>query len=161
MASLGRQAGGVARGLSGAARRIARPGRFTCRAPSSRQDGSVRYLGHRRRCAALDESGEAAARSEEHSESWPLRGWHLMEDLNAKQECASAFDAHHPPSKEIIEQCVHCGFCLPVCPTYVLWGQEMDSPRGRIYLMKIASEGAAEMNSTWVSHFDSCLGCMA
>lgn len=78
-----------------------------------------------------------------------------------KQECESAFDAHHPPSNAIIEKCVHCGFCLPVCPTYVLWGQEMDSPRGRIYLMKLASEGAAEMNSTWVSHFDSCLGCMA
>src|SRR5437660_12686920 len=84
-----------------------------------------------------------------------------MKELTIKQECASAFDAHHPPSNEIIEKCVHCGFCLPVCPTYVLWGQEMDSPRGRIYLMKMASEGAAEMNSTWVSHFDSCLGCMA
>ena len=84
-----------------------------------------------------------------------------MEGLTKKQECANAFDAHHPPSKAIIEQCVHCGFCLPVCPTYVLWGQEMDSPRGRIYLMKLASEGAAEMNATWVSHFDSCLGCMA
>jgi glycolate oxidase iron-sulfur subunit len=84
-----------------------------------------------------------------------------MESLTKKQECASAFDGHHAPSKAIIEQCVHCGFCLPVCPTYVLWGQEMDSPRGRIYLMKMASEGAAEMNATWVSHFDSCLGCMA
>jgi glycolate oxidase iron-sulfur subunit len=84
-----------------------------------------------------------------------------MEDLAAKGECASAFDAHHPPSNEIIEKCVHCGFCLPVCPTYVLWGQEMDSPRGRIYLMKMASEGVVEINSTWVSHFDSCLGCMA
>ena len=73
----------------------------------------------------------------------------------------SSFDAHHPPSNEIIEKCVHCGFCLPVCPTYVLWGQEMDSPRGRIYLMKLASEGATEMTSNWVSHFDSCLGCMA
>jgi glycolate oxidase iron-sulfur subunit len=84
-----------------------------------------------------------------------------MAELTAKQECASAFDAHHAPSNAIIEKCVHCGFCLPVCPTYVLWGQEMDSPRGRIYLMKIASEGAAEMNANWVSHFDSCLGCMA
>jgi glycolate oxidase iron-sulfur subunit len=84
-----------------------------------------------------------------------------MEDFTAKQERASAFDVHHPPSNELIEKCVHCGFCLPVCPTYVLWGQEMDSPRGRIYLMKLASEGAAEMNSNWVSHFDSCLGCMA
>jgi glycolate oxidase iron-sulfur subunit len=73
----------------------------------------------------------------------------------------SAFDAHHPPSKQIIENCVHCGFCLPVCPTYVLWNEEMDSPRGRIYLMKLASEGNAPMNPQWVSHFDSCLGCMA
>jgi len=71
------------------------------------------------------------------------------------------FDAYHPPSKEIIENCVHCGFCLPVCPTYVLWNEEMDSPRGRIYLMKLASEGNATMNPQWVSHFDSCLGCMA
>jgi glycolate oxidase iron-sulfur subunit len=84
-----------------------------------------------------------------------------MEELTPKQECAGAFDAHHPPSNEIIDKCVHCGFCLPVCPTYVLWGQEMDSPRGRIYLMKMASEGATEMNATWVSHFDTCLGCMA
>jgi glycolate oxidase iron-sulfur subunit len=81
-----------------------------------------------------------------------------LPDANA---LASAFDAHHPPSKQIIENCVHCGFCLPVCPTYVLWNEEMDSPRGRIYLMKLASEGHASMNPQWVSHFDSCLGCMA
>jgi glycolate oxidase iron-sulfur subunit len=74
---------------------------------------------------------------------------------------ASAFDQHHPPSNEIIEKCVHCGFCLPVCPTYILWGQEMDSPRGRIYLMKLAAEGGTDMNANWVGHFDSCLGCMA
>jgi glycolate oxidase iron-sulfur subunit len=72
-----------------------------------------------------------------------------------------AFDAHHPPSREIIDQCVHCGFCLPVCPTYVLWNEEMDSPRGRIYLMKLAADGKSDMNPQWVSHFDSCLGCMA
>ena len=73
----------------------------------------------------------------------------------------SAFDAHHPPSLELMEKCVHCGFCLPACPTYTLWGQEMDSPRGRIYLMKLALEGKVEMNESWVSHFDSCLGCVA
>jgi glycolate oxidase iron-sulfur subunit len=72
-----------------------------------------------------------------------------------------AFNAHHPPSREIIDQCVHCGFCLPVCPTYVLWNEEMDSPRGRIYLMKLAADGKSDMNPQWVSHFDSCLGCMA
>jgi len=74
---------------------------------------------------------------------------------------ASAFDAHHPPSREIIDTCVHCGFCLPVCPTYVLWNEEMDSPRGRIYLMKLAADGQATINPQWVGHFDTCLGCMA
>jgi glycolate oxidase iron-sulfur subunit len=84
-----------------------------------------------------------------------------MDELTTISSKASVFDAHHAPSNELIEKCVHCGFCLPICPTYVLWGQEMDSPRGRIYLMKMASEGATEMNANWVSHFDSCLGCMA
>ena len=56
---------------------------------------------------------------------------------------------------------MHCGFCLPTCPTYVLWGEEMDSPRGRIYLMKAGVEGRAEMTSSFVQHFDRCLGCVA
>ena len=56
---------------------------------------------------------------------------------------------------------MHCGFCLPSCPTYVLWGEEMDSPRGRIYLMKAGLEGRTEMTPAFVSHFDACLGCMA
>ncbi|HEY2844098.1 MAG TPA: 4Fe-4S dicluster domain-containing protein, partial [Bryobacteraceae bacterium] len=72
-----------------------------------------------------------------------------------------AFDAHHPPEPALIDQCVHCGFCLPACPTYALWGNEMDSPRGRIYLMKMASEGATAMTDKWVQHFDTCLGCMS
>jgi glycolate oxidase iron-sulfur subunit len=84
-----------------------------------------------------------------------------MPDDNKKPVLPSAFDSHQPPAMELIEKCVHCGFCLPVCPTYVLWGEEMDSPRGRIYLMKLALEGPAQMNETWVSHFDSCLGCVA
>jgi len=74
---------------------------------------------------------------------------------------ASPFDDHHPPAPELIERCVHCGFCLPTCPTYVLWGNEMDSPRGRIYLMKTATEGSAQMTPQWVQHFDTCLGCVA
>jgi glycolate oxidase iron-sulfur subunit len=84
-----------------------------------------------------------------------------MADPKTIPPAASAFDAHHPPSREIIDQCVHCGFCLPVCPTYVLWNEEMDSPRGRIYLMKLAADGKSDMSPHWVSHFDSCLGCMA
>jgi glycolate oxidase iron-sulfur subunit len=84
-----------------------------------------------------------------------------MASENNPANLRTAFDTNHPPAREIIEKCVHCGFCLPVCPTYALWGQEMDSPRGRIYLMKMALEGTAEMNDKWVSHFDSCLGCVA
>jgi len=72
------------------------------------------------------------------------------------------FDAHHPPQEKLINDCVHCGFCLPTCPTYLLWRQEMDSPRGRIYLMKMGLEGEVErMDQTYVQHFDQCLGCMA
>src|SRR3954465_3742413 len=73
------------------------------------------------------------------------------------------FDAHHPPSGELIADCVHCGFCLPTCPTYALWGEEMDSPRGRIYLMKMGLGGTAgpAMSDEYVGHFDKCLGCMA
>ena len=65
------------------------------------------------------------------------------------------------PSAALVDACVHCGFCLPTCPTYLLWGEEMDSPRGRIYLMKAALEGRAEMTPSFVQHFDNCLGCVA
>ncbi len=73
----------------------------------------------------------------------------------------SIFDMQHPPDQELIEDCVHCGFCLPTCPTYALWGEEMDSPRGRIYLMKLGTEGAVALDTTLTQHFDRCLGCMA
>lgn len=71
-----------------------------------------------------------------------------------------AFDDHHPPAIELIDDCVHCGFCLPTCPTYLLWGEEMDSPRGRIYLMREGLEGEA-MTDEMARHFDQCLGCLA
>jgi glycolate oxidase iron-sulfur subunit len=76
--------------------------------------------------------------------------------------CAdSAFDALRPPSADALADCVHCGFCLPACPTYQLWGEEMDSPRGRIHLMELAREGRASMGEVFVGHMDACLGCMA
>ena len=72
-----------------------------------------------------------------------------------------AFDPHRPPDKDLIDVCVHCGFCLPTCPTYVLWNEEMDSPRGRIVLMNVAREEADELSDAMVTHWDRCLGCMA
>ena len=62
---------------------------------------------------------------------------------------------------QLIRDCVHCGFCLPTCPTYELWHEEMDSPRGRIWLMQEVVEGNIELNATVAQHFDQCLGCMA
>ena len=73
----------------------------------------------------------------------------------------AAFDADQPPDPALIDKCVHCGFCLPSCPTYVLWGEEMDSPRGRIYLMRSGLDGRAPLTPGFVRHFDACLGCMA
>ncbi len=64
-------------------------------------------------------------------------------------------------ARDPIDDCVHCGFCLPACPTYVSWAQEMDSPRGRIYLMKGLRDGEISWDETVASHFDRCLGCMA
>jgi Fe-S oxidoreductase len=58
------------------------------------------------------------------------------------------------------KDCVHCGFCLPACPTYQLWGEEMDSPRGRIHLVSQILDGAP-LGPAAASHFDRCLGCMA
>ena len=62
---------------------------------------------------------------------------------------------------ELIADCVHCGFCLPTCPTYSLWHEEMDSPRGRIHLMAGLVDGSLDLTDTVVEHFDRCLGCMA
>src|ERR1700758_3877999 len=60
-----------------------------------------------------------------------------------------------------MDKCVHCGFCLSTCPSYLMLGQEMDSPRGRIYLMKAVVQDRAAMSEAVVRHFDTCLGCMA
>src|SRR5262249_42066817 len=60
----------------------------------------------------------------------------------------------------ILRKCVHCGFCLATCPTYNLLGDELDSPRGRIYLMKQMLEGAPVTRRTQL-HLDRCLTCRA
>jgi glycolate oxidase iron-sulfur subunit len=72
-----------------------------------------------------------------------------------------AFDLDRPPEQSIIDDCVHCGFCLDSCPTYVLWGAEADSPRGRIVLMNDGLNAEERLSEEMVTHFDRCLGCMA
>jgi glycolate oxidase iron-sulfur subunit len=64
-------------------------------------------------------------------------------------------------SEAVVRKCVHCGFCLATCPTYVLLGDELDSPRGRIYLMKQMLEQEAEPTAEVVVHIDRCLSCLS
>jgi glycolate oxidase iron-sulfur subunit len=69
--------------------------------------------------------------------------------------------APQPALREALDDCVHCGFCLPTCPTYVSWSEEADSPRGRIDLMRALRERSLPLDDSVVGHFDRCLGCMA
>ena len=64
-------------------------------------------------------------------------------------------------TRELVDTCVHCGFCLPACPTYTLWGEEADSPRGRIHLMDLLDRGKLAWDEQTTAHFDRCLGCLA
>src|ERR687890_257015 len=64
-------------------------------------------------------------------------------------------------SEKILRTCVHCGFCTATCPTYLLLGDELDSPRGRIYLMKDMLESGKPASPEVVKHIDRCLSCLA
>lgn len=85
----------------------------------------------------------------------------LLDQLIQLPSARSAFDTHRAPELSVMDKCVHCGFCLPACPTYTLWGDEMDSPRGRIWMMRKALTGEAKLDKTFQTHMDNCLGCMA
>ncbi|ODR88900.1 glycolate oxidase subunit GlcF [Sinorhizobium alkalisoli] len=70
-------------------------------------------------------------------------------------------DPHVAESEQILRKCVHCGFCTATCPTYVLLGDELDSPRGRIYLIKDMLENGRAADTETVTHIDRCLSCLS
>jgi glycolate oxidase iron-sulfur subunit len=83
----------------------------------------------------------------------------VVEPLAESAPAASALDPDGS-LRDLAGDCVHCGFCLPSCPTYQLWGEEMDSPRGRIHLITQVLQ-TGEGSAATAEHFDRCLGCMA
>src|SRR5437764_11061144 len=74
---------------------------------------------------------------------------------------AQLADPDTAASEKVLRACVHCGFCTATCPTYVLLGDELDSPRGRIYLIKNMLEGSEPVGAETVKHIDRCLSCLA
>src|SRR3984957_13438004 len=74
---------------------------------------------------------------------------------------AQLADPDNARSEQILRACVHCGFCTATCPTYVLLGDERDSPRGRIYLIKEMLERQAPASAVEVKHLDRCLTCLS
>src|ERR671913_464296 len=74
---------------------------------------------------------------------------------------AQLADPQMAESEKILRTCVHCGFCTATCPTYVLLNDELDSPRGRIYLMKEMLENEQPATPEVVKHIDRCLSCLA
>ncbi|MBE9127360.1 MULTISPECIES: (Fe-S)-binding protein [unclassified Coleofasciculus] len=84
-----------------------------------------------------------------------------VSDTEEFDSTVPGFDNQKPPKQELIDTCVHCGFCLSTCPSYRVIGKEMDSPRGRIYLMDAIKNGEAPLAEGTTQHFDSCLGCLA
>ena len=74
---------------------------------------------------------------------------------------AQLLDPDTQQSEKILRACVHCGFCTATCPTYALLGDELDSPRGRIYLIKNMLESGGDVPAETVTHVDRCLSCLA
>ena len=76
-------------------------------------------------------------------------------------DLAALADPQVREAERILKTCVHCGMCLATCPTYLLLGDERDSPRGRIYLIKGMLESVEPPQDTTVRHIDRCLTCLS
>ncbi len=129
----------------GAGARGGQPGRG---ARAARGEGHRGRLGPRRaRGAGHHAPSQERVRPRGDSQSRPLRG--------------RLVSLQSPEFLDGLRACVHCGICLPQCPTYRVLEEEMDSPRGRIYLMRAAAEGRTTLTPGLARHLDLCLGCRA
>src|SRR4029079_8818562 len=97
-------------------------------------------------------------RSQGRAQPRPDVGGRLMQTSFSLAQLA---DPNIATADKILRACVHCGFCQATCPTYVLLGDELDSPRGRIYLIKEMLEHDAPATAEVVTHIDRCLSCLA
>ena len=138
--------------------RSARSRRSCARSAARRATAGRRSASCRRRCPAAGAGCGAARRRR-----WCARARGRLHRGRARGALEPARRARRggDVDPELIADCVHCGFCLPTCPTYELWHEEMDSPRGRIHLMGALADGSIELTDQVAEHFDRCLGCMA
>ena len=107
----------------------------------------------------LSERVRAQLRSEEHPQPRPADAG--ARDMKTEFSLAQLADPDIAEADKILRACVHCGFCTATCPTYVLLGDELDSPRGRIYLIKEMLEKDKPPTTEVVKHIDRCLSCLA
>ena len=109
--------------------------------------------------AALERAGPRQFRSENHSQPGPADAGRCR--MKTEFSLAQLADPDIAEADKILRACVHCGFCTATCPTYVLLGDELDSPRGRIYLIKEMLEKDQTPTAEVVKHVDRCLSCLA
>src|SRR6266496_20063 len=103
---------------------------------------------------------QAGTRSQGHTESREVCPLMSTPAETTPQSC-SQFSTADRPTWDLYSRCIHCGLCLSSCPTYRVLGTEMDSPRGRIYLMRAFDEGRAKVTDSFVEHMFRCLDCRA
>ena len=109
--------------------------------------------------AALERTRPPQLRSEKHPQPRPDDA--RTGDMKTEFSLAQLADPDIAEADKILRACVHCGFCTATCPTYVLLGDELDSPRGRIYLIKEMLEKDRPPTPEVVKHIDRCLSCLA
>lgn len=84
----------------------------------------------------------------------------LQDEAHSTAVCQKPLLSNNFVDPKLLEACIHCGLCLPACPTYLATGRESESPRGRIHLLKLWQEGSLPLDERVAEHIDSCLGCM-